>query len=509
TTSANLTDGQEWGDYNGISVVDDLVIPAWTDNREGPPNEKDVFVADLDNLGAEPGFQLQGDNLQQLICAPDDLDTINLDVLSVQAFTNPVTLALQNEPAGVTSSFTVNPVVPADPAADSELTVSASGALSAGDYVFQVLGAATDASNKSLNIEMGVSTANAGTTTLVSPANAATDQPTSPTLSWSAAVQGTDYRVDIDDDPAFGSIDYQMTLSDTTHKVQSTLSPETTYYWRVRASNACGDGAFSTSFSFTTSLELCRSPNVAIPDGSAGGVDDSLVVTASGIISDLDVSLLASHTWVGDLVFTLLHEDTGTSVVMVDRPGRKNSGLGCNEDDIDLVLDDDAANPVETGCGSLNIGAAFSPNNAISAFNGEDIGGTWTLTAADLASGDTGTFSEWCLFPAINGSDSDGDGIDDDVDNCPDDSNPLQEDFDGDGLGYYCDTTCASSMDFIYNFVDGELFDLKASNSIDYEGTIASGADITLDGGGGVLLNPGTTVQSGALLNIQVTGCSP
>ena len=32
--------------------------------------------------------------------------------------------------------------------------------------------------------------------------------------------------------------------------------------------------------------------------------------------------------------------------------------------------------------------------------------------------------------------------------------------------------------------------------------------DISMDGGGGVLLNPGTTVQSGALLTIQTAGCS-
>jgi PKD repeat protein len=32
-TSANLTDGQEWGDYNGLSVVLDKIAMTWTDNR--------------------------------------------------------------------------------------------------------------------------------------------------------------------------------------------------------------------------------------------------------------------------------------------------------------------------------------------------------------------------------------------------------------------------------------------------------------------------------------------
>jgi len=509
STSANLTDGQEWGDYNGVSVVNDLVIPAWTDNRAGPPDEKDVFVADLDNLGAEPGFQLAGDNLQQFVCAPDDLDPINLEVLSVQDFSNPVTMALQNEPAGVTSGFTVNPVVPAIPAAESAMTVSVSGTVSAGDYLFQVNGSATDTSDKSLDIELGVSTATAGTTTLVSPVDTAIDQSTTPTLSWSGALQGMDYRLDIDDDPAFGSIDYQVTVSDTSHTVLSPLASTTTYYWRVRASNTCGDGAFSPGFSFTTYLTLCRSPDLAIPDGDPDGVTDSFVVTDEGIITDLDVSLLATHTWVGDLIFTLTHEDTGTSVTLIDRPGVPATQYGCSDDDFDLLLDDDAAFPVETACGNLNIGDAFIPQLPLSAFNGEDLNGTWTLFVSDNQGIDTGSLGEWCLVPALSEPDSDSDGVPDSVDNCPGDSNPLQEDFDGDGLGYYCDTTCAESMDINYNFANDSLFELKASDFINYEGIIASGAVIKLDGGGGVSLHPGTTIQAGALLEIQSTGCLP
>jgi hypothetical protein len=46
-TSANLTDGQEWGDYNGVSVRDGEVISTWTDNRNGPPNKKNVIAAEF------------------------------------------------------------------------------------------------------------------------------------------------------------------------------------------------------------------------------------------------------------------------------------------------------------------------------------------------------------------------------------------------------------------------------------------------------------------------------
>jgi hypothetical protein len=52
-TSANLTDGQEWGDYNGISVLGSEILTTWTDNRGGPPNRKNVIAAELTNAAQD------------------------------------------------------------------------------------------------------------------------------------------------------------------------------------------------------------------------------------------------------------------------------------------------------------------------------------------------------------------------------------------------------------------------------------------------------------------------
>ncbi len=46
-TSSNLTDGQEWGDYNGLSVVLDKIAMTWTDNRSG----KATYVG-VDTIGS-------------------------------------------------------------------------------------------------------------------------------------------------------------------------------------------------------------------------------------------------------------------------------------------------------------------------------------------------------------------------------------------------------------------------------------------------------------------------
>ncbi|MCH8204404.1 MAG: exo-alpha-sialidase [Candidatus Hydrogenedentes bacterium] len=44
-TSDNVTNVQEWGDYNGISVIGDQIIATWTDNRPpGSTTDTDVYV---------------------------------------------------------------------------------------------------------------------------------------------------------------------------------------------------------------------------------------------------------------------------------------------------------------------------------------------------------------------------------------------------------------------------------------------------------------------------------
>ncbi|MEW5988914.1 MAG: choice-of-anchor Q domain-containing protein, partial [Chloroflexota bacterium] len=157
----------------------------------------------------------------------------------------------------------------------------------------------------------------------------------------------------------------------------------------------CDKGAFELE-----ALPLtCRSPGLAIPDNDPAGASDDLLLTDSGAITDLNVSLQVAHTWVGDLVFTLTHVDTGTSVTIIDRPGLPPPP-SCNGDDIDATLDDEAADPVENACAPTTptILGVFVPNGSLAGFDGEDLAGTWRLTAADLAQSDVGALTQWCVI---------------------------------------------------------------------------------------------------------------
>jgi len=135
-TSANLTDGQEWGDYNGVSVLGDKVIPVWTDNRGTSGSNKNVYSADVVNVVAEAGFNFATADPAAMVCRPGSAQYL-IDVLSSSGFSNPVTLGLSGLPAGVTSTFSINPVLPGN---QVTLSLSTSNATPPGSYALTLTG---------------------------------------------------------------------------------------------------------------------------------------------------------------------------------------------------------------------------------------------------------------------------------------------------------------------------------------------------------------------------------
>ncbi len=108
------------------------------------------------------------------------------------------------------------------------------------------------------------------------------------------------------------------------------------------------------------------SPGTAIPDNNPTGVTVTMNVTEDVTITDLDVNLNISHTWVGDVIVTI-KSPLGTMATIVDRPGRTTTGFGCAGDNIVALLDDEAATAVEIECaGSVpTINGSFTPNNPL------------------------------------------------------------------------------------------------------------------------------------------------
>ncbi|MCA9933972.1 MAG: proprotein convertase P-domain-containing protein [Anaerolineales bacterium] len=393
---------RRWGDYTGLALDPDGVTFWYLGeySRVQSTARWSTWVASFTwaGCGLNPDFTLDvaADSLS--VCQTGS-DATSVDLTSVAGYSSAVTLSASGLPAGAAASFSPNPVTPDG---SSSLTVNVTSA-STGSYPLTITGSdgtLSHSDNVTLNVLAGVP----GAPTLSSPADGATAVSITPSLSWTDS--GADsYFVEIATDAAFSNVVYSTTTAVNSHVVGTPLDYDTLYYWRVTAQNGCGSAASSTA-SFTTDTQppvFCSAPGVSIPDGDPNGVSDSLVVSALGTILDLDVVVTATHTYVGDLIFTLENVDTGTAVTLIDRPGYPTSTFGCSANDVTALLDDEASNPVENACPP---DGTYSPQQPLSAFDTADMAGTWTLTVSDNASADTGTLDEWCLqatlcmFPA-------------------------------------------------------------------------------------------------------------
>lgn len=105
-------------------------------------------------------------------------------------------------------------------------------------------------------------------------------------------------------------------------------------------------------------------------------------------ITDLDVAVDLEHTWIGDIELSIT-SPSGTTVALWD-----NQCI--TADDINTVFDDEGAN---FACGSAQAGINMqTPTpDMLSAFDGEIMGGTWTVRWDDTAGGDDGEFLDMTL----------------------------------------------------------------------------------------------------------------
>ncbi len=148
-------------------------------------------------------------------------------------------------------------------------------------------------------------------------------------------------------------------------------------------------------------------PPVSVPDADAAGANIVLPVSGiSGAVSDLNFRLDAlagcnnvignpnasmTHTFVGDLQFKLTSPQ-GTTVALITNRGAQGVNF-CT-----ILLDDDGGFPsVSTIPPTGGVAGNFRPESALSAFDGENPNGNWTLNVADVGPIDVGTLNRYSL----------------------------------------------------------------------------------------------------------------
>ena len=229
------------------------------------------------------------------VCAPGG-DSTTFNLAGLNGYTGTVTMSAAGLPGGANGVFNPNPApVPGT----TDLTVGVLGS-SPGTYPFTVT--ATDGVHThQADLTLNVSNAAPGQPAPLTPPNGAYNQPVQPLFTWTAPAQAATYEIQIALDAAFTNVVVQATdLPKPTFTPSSPLKPNTTHYWRVRAVNGCGIGAYGAVFSFTTTAPAgsCPLGTVATPLTTEGFETGAPGWTESGSGSTWTLSNARVHSGV-------------------------------------------------------------------------------------------------------------------------------------------------------------------------------------------------------------------
>lgn len=148
---------------------------------------------------------------------------------------------------------------------------------------------------------------------------------------------------------------------------------------------------FSVGYTVSTTCNTyTNASTLVVPDGvganSPGAVaSNTIVVPATGTISDVNISLNVSHTYPQDLVIAINHPD-GTQVPVWNRACAGNN-------DFNVILSD--GSPAFSCVAAMT--GTFNPSSPLSAFNAKPANGTWTILAADYYNVDSGQINSWSV----------------------------------------------------------------------------------------------------------------
>ncbi|WP_291865592.1 reprolysin-like metallopeptidase [Maribacter sp.] len=406
-------------------------------------------------------------NLEYEVCAPNDLTT-TFNYEAYLAFSEESTFSIVSPPAGLGIAITPNTAT----LTDTEITINFTNTLSLapGTYPIQVLStSATE--TKTVTLDLYISDSNFSDVVLQSPLNNLTDASTSTELTWINNPIYTSYDIEIATDELFTNIVEAINVASNSYMPLS-LQYETSYYWRIKPKNICGEGNFSLPFTFTTLKFSCNSKSaIGLPlEITANGtptISSKVSFYEDVPLSDIKVSLELDHNYLEDLVATLISPE-GTKVILVSS--------SCGElKNINAIFDDNA-NAFTCG-GDPAITGTVKPLGTLSSFKGESIKGDWTLQISDNANEDGGFLKAFSIEICVEGElrpDEDNDGVFDDGDDlCLGTPEGLEVDETGCTIYLFPTTnfTVTAQSEACRNSNDGKII-IDATLPLDYEITV-------------------------------------
>lgn len=317
-----------------------------------------------------------------------DSVTYNIAYSAFGGFSGTTTFSATGAPAGATVSF--SPTTMSGSNGTVVMTIGNLSAAASGSFAITVT-ATSGPVSKTVPFYL----TSGGGITLSTPVNNATGQAPALTLTWSPNPNAASYTVQVSTNNTFTAIVSTGSVTTNSYAV-SGLNASTQYFWRVLPVSPSCTTVYTAPFTFTTGLVSCVTsavgPVLVIPGPLSAVFNGTSVINvpAGATISDVNVNVDITHTWINDIRVNLT-SPAGTTVTLFDRQCDPNSSVN----DVNAIFDDSG---VAVVCGnSPGISRTVIPLQALSAFNGQSPVGDWTLSIRDSFNNDGGQLNAWSL----------------------------------------------------------------------------------------------------------------
>ncbi|MDQ7918435.1 zinc-dependent metalloprotease family protein [Mesonia sp. MT50] len=391
------------------TIADARIMVEAADNIFYAVNEESISVQEAE-------FVIDLDETTVAVCQPDDA-VYNFTYNTFLGFTETTTFSTTGLPSGLTATFTPETATAND--TDLSLTITGTASVDVGTYEFEIVGTSTSVTT-SFDAVLQVFDANIEAPNLLTPTDGETDVPATPVLTWESSDNVEFYTLQIATDTDFTTIVEEVEVNDNTYAFSSAQN-ETTYYWKIMASNSCDDTSFSDVFSFTTtSCELCESSgttqygtsitlvnfnNINNASGKPSGYSDYTDIStgvAFGESYGLTINLNTDGNYpLGAMVWIDWNQNCS-----FDDPGEEyNLGVASNGSDIptnnspmSITIPTDALE----GNTIMRVSTQFNayPTSCNTGFDGEVE--DYTLTVGELATDDASLASSFSIWPNPN-----------------------------------------------------------------------------------------------------------
>lgn len=350
-------------------------------------------------------------NLNFEVCQSEDL-TVPFVYESYLDFDEEVSFSIADAPVGLEVSFSPDTVTDGG----TPVTILFDNTENVPEGIYDLLLTATSASiTRQIGLRLAVFDADFPDAILESPADATVDTSTQVALEWEENPSYTSYEIQIATDENFEDIVETASLFSNSYTGRN-LDNETTYFWRVKPFNGCGEGSFGAPFSFTTIPFTCDTKAAFdLPQVISSVGEPSVISTISFFedlqISDLNVNLNIDHNFLEDLIITLTSPSKTTVTLVANACGDFKN--------INATFDDDADAFICGAISDVGIAGTVKPSGSLDSFKGQSILGEWVLEIRDIANEDGGSLNAFSLDICIEGDfrpDADHDGVFDDGD---------------------------------------------------------------------------------------------